>query len=108
MDKSAWLNDENIDIVLKYFQTKYPDFKIVTIQQRESCLSDFNVLKWNFEDTDNLIIVFCYHNHWMVASNIDCMLVDDPTLDTTNKPIFIYDTLNHENNVNGIEFLCFH
>jgi hypothetical protein len=52
--------------------------------------------------------LFCNHNHLIVVSNIDCMLIDDPTLDETNKPIFIYDTLNHENNVNGIEFLCFH
>ena len=40
-----------------------------------------------------------------MASNIDCTLIDDPTLDETNKPIFIYDSLNHENSVNGIEFI---
>ncbi len=41
------INDENIDIVLKYYQTKYPDFKIVNMQERKSRLADFNVLKWN-------------------------------------------------------------
>jgi hypothetical protein len=44
MDKSSWLTDNNIDKVLKYFKIEYPDFKLVTLQEKESVFFYFNVL----------------------------------------------------------------
>lgn len=50
MGKRRWLTD---DEDLKYFKIEYPDFKLVTLQEKENHFSNFNILKQNFEDALN-------------------------------------------------------
>jgi hypothetical protein len=42
MGKRRWLTD---DEDLKYFKIEYPDFKLVTLQEKENHFSNFNILK---------------------------------------------------------------
>jgi len=61
-------------------------------------------MKWNFENTENLVLVTCYKDHWVMATNFDTYAGHDLTLNREkNKPIFVYDSLNQDIYVNALE-----
>jgi hypothetical protein len=99
-----WLTDINIDLVLEYFQKKYSahGFNIVTMAEQEDDSSDFNRMKWTFENKENLILLYCHDSHWVAATNINT-IVSNENLIKNNKPIFIYDSLNSTNYLNGVQ-----
>ena len=90
-DQTTWLNDINIDLVLEYYADKYNKcgYNIVTMAEQGTNSSLLNNEGWNFDNKPNLILMICYGNHWMMATNIDSM---KNTSFTIKRPVFLYDS----------------
>ena len=102
-DQITWLNDINIDLVLEHFQLKFADtqIKIITLANRATKSSDFNLESINFDSDDKLIFVInVMKNHWITLTNIDTQ-PDDKVY--TNAKVFMYDSLNNIIYLNGLK-----
>jgi hypothetical protein len=104
IDAGSWLTDINIDLALEYFQKKYSSlgFNIITMAEQAVDSSDFNRMKWTFENKPNLILLYCHDSHWVVVTNINTNVSNENLL-LKNKPIFVYDSLNSNKYINGVQ-----
>lgn len=100
LNSFSWLNDLHIDKALVYFQSIYQHAKIYTINDQNDA-HGLQFYEHNFYDTDNLVMIVNTYNHWIVVTNIDTQ----PHQASSRKQIYVYDSLNNPNYVNGLHHM---
>jgi len=83
------LNSKQIKFVNYADKYNKCSYNIVTMAEQETNSSLFNKEGWNFDIKPNLILMICYGNSWMIATNIDSM---KNTSFTIKRPVFLYDS----------------
>lgn len=98
LDSNNWLDDLHIDYVLIHFQSIYSHVKIYTISKQQSAAFRHQYTQ-NFFDDDDLIFVIQTNNHWVTLTNIE--ILPSAVSCRTNKPIFMYESLNKPDYINA-------
>ncbi len=100
-----WLNDLNIDLVLDEMKKKFKHVNIVTLAQL-AWYERKNDYTYDFEKTENLIVIVNVNkDHWVTLTNIDCQIGISQSQTYINKPVFMYDSLNSNKYITGLETL---
>lgn len=103
LNPTQWLSDSHIDNVLMHFKTKYTNINYLYNFTLRKAMLDYErhqiACEVNFENTDNLIVILnCFNQHWILLTNI-CNGENSNNV----KRIFVYDSLNNSNYLQGLK-----